>query len=267
MAVDVSILRNKGELVFSKLKKIIDFRNVFFGKKCDFSVGTTNKKMRDDWLERTLKKIPYGSRILDAGAGELRYKNLCGHLDYVSQDFAKYDGSGDSSGLQTGSWDSTKLDIVSDITAIPEPDKSFDAVMCVEVFEHIPSPTIAFKELVRILKLGGKLIITAPFCALTHFSPYFFHTGFSEYFYRYWAEEYGLNILDLQKNGNYFEYLAQELRRLPSIGKKYAGKSPEYWEMKAINAILPLLQELSGRDKGSEELLCYELCFLAEKKN
>ena len=33
-------------------------------------VGTKNQQNRDLWLERTLKKIPAGSRILDAGAGE-----------------------------------------------------------------------------------------------------------------------------------------------------------------------------------------------------
>ena len=107
--------------------------------------------------------MPVGSRILDAGAGELQYKPFCAHLDYVSQDFAQYDGQGNSVGLQTGTWDQTQLDIVSDITAIPEPDGSFDAIMCVEVLEHVPAPVDALNEFGRLLRLDGILIVTAPF--------------------------------------------------------------------------------------------------------
>lgn len=118
-------------------------------------VGTQNQSNREAWLEKTLKNIPSGSRILDAGAGELKYKPLCQHLNYVSQDFAQYNGEGDGKGLQTGAWDQTKLDIISDITAIPEPDGSFDAVMCIEVFEHLPEPIKAIKEFSRLLKGGG----------------------------------------------------------------------------------------------------------------
>ena len=77
------------------------------------------------------------------------------HLEYVSQDFGQYDGKGDDKGLQTKKWDNTKLDIVSDITDIPVPDSSFDAIMCIEVFEHIPYPISALEEFSRILKRGG----------------------------------------------------------------------------------------------------------------
>lgn len=67
-----------------------------------FEVGTHNQVAREAWLEKTLKRIPAGSRILDAGAGEQAYKRFCKHLNYVAQDFAKYDGRGNASGLQMG---------------------------------------------------------------------------------------------------------------------------------------------------------------------
>ena len=146
-------------------------------------VGTRNQEVREIWLQETLKKIPKDSRILDAGAGELKYKHFCSHLDYVSQDFAQYDGKGDGRGLHKGSWNQNSLDIISDITAIPEPDASFDAIICKDVFEHIPEPIKAIQEFARLLKRGGLLILTAPFCSLTHFAPYHFHTGFNRYFY------------------------------------------------------------------------------------
>ena len=228
--------------------------------------GRRNKADRDEWLQRTLSDIPAGRRILDAGAGELRYKPLCAHLDYVSQDFAQYDGRGDGVGLHGGNWDCSKVDITCDITRIPEPNASFDAVMCIEVLEHVPAPVEALRELVRVLRRDGTLVITAPFCALTHQSPYFFHTGFSRYFYEHWLGQMGVRIDDLTYNGNYFEYLGQELRRLPSVGKQYVGTTATTDETSALATVLKLLGRLSRGDHGSEQFLAYGLCIRGTKR-
>ncbi len=115
------------------------------------TVGTLNERNRVDWITKTLKRIPKGSKILDAGAGEQQFKKFCSHLKYVSQDFAKYNGKGDQKGLQTKIWDNSNLDIVSDITSIPRPNNSFDAILCTEVFEHLPDPSLAIKEFSRLL--------------------------------------------------------------------------------------------------------------------
>lgn len=228
--------------------------------------GASNLATRERWLEAALATIPPGHRILDAGAGELKYKKFCSHLDYVSQDFAQYDGAGDQRGLQTGTWDQTRLDIVSDITQIPEPDVSFDAVMCIEVLEHVPYPVDALRELARLLRPGGTLIVTAPFCAVTHFSPYFYQSGYSRYFYEYWLDQFDLDIVNMQWNGNFFEYLAQELRRLPMIAEKYAQDSLSDVEQMAAETVLGALARLSSRDQGSEQFLCFGLHILARKR-
>jgi ubiquinone/menaquinone biosynthesis C-methylase UbiE len=229
------------------------------------NIGTQNQFNREAWLEKTLKQIPAGSRILDAGAGELNYKKYCQHLNYVSQDFGQYDGTGDGAGLQTKTWDQTRLDIISDITSIPEPDGSFDAVMCIEVLEHVPYPVDALKEVSRLLRSGGYLVVTAPFNSLTHFAPYFFQTGFSRYFYQHWLEKFGFNILDLQENGNYFEYIAQELNRLPSVANRYSSEKLNCLEKKALDIVSHALGRFSAKDKGSSEFLCFGLHIFAQK--
>lgn len=230
-----------------------------------FSVGTTNESVRVAWIEKTLKKIPEGLTILDAGAGESQFKKYCSHLHYVSQDFGKYEGTGEI-GLQTGSWDNSKLDIVSDITAIPRPDASFDAVMCTEVFEHVPDAVAALTELNRLLKPGGYLLITAPFASLTHFAPYHFATGFNQFFYDHHLGNFGYTILDKQMNGNYFEFVAQEVRRIKRMAAQYAGTKINLIDRLFIQALLPTLQRLSKKGNKSSEMLCYGVHVFARKK-
>jgi len=231
-----------------------------------FNVGLDNESVRVAWLEKALKKIPVGSKILDAGAGELQFKKFCNHLEYVSQDFAQYDGSGDGSGLQTKTWDNSKLDIVSDITKIPEPDKSFDAIMCVEVFEYLPDPVSAIREFSRLMKVGGDLVITAPFCSLTHFSPYHFCSGFNRYFYEKNLSDNGFEIVEITANGNYFEYVAQELRRICFVAQQHSGlKGKKYFLKFLVYGLLFLLKKFSSKDRGSSELLCFGYHVIAKK--
>src|SRR5436190_1196786 len=230
-----------------------------------FTVGTTNESARVMWIEKTLKRIPEGLTILDAGAGELQFKKFCDHLKYISQDFGQYSGDGEI-GLQTGTWDNSKLDIVSDILSIPLPDNSVDAIMCTEVLEHIPDPIGAIKEFSRLVKPGGYLLTTAPFASLTHFAPYHFASGLSKFFYEKHLPENGFIIEDLQLNGNFFEFVAQETRRIKIVAEKYADKKINIFQKIIIHLNLLLLQNLSKKDKGSSELLCYGIHVFARRK-
>jgi ubiquinone/menaquinone biosynthesis C-methylase UbiE len=220
-------------------------------------VGTTNEAARRDWLGETLKAIPAGWRILDAGAGEQQYRKFCGHLKYVSQDFAQYQPAADSRGMQMGSWDYGKLDLICDVTAIPEPDASFDAIMCTEVFEHIPDPVSAMREFARLLRPGGMLIVTAPVSSLTHFAPHYYANGFSRFYYEKHLGELGFDIVEMTPNGNYFEYLAQEIRRISQVSSRYAGIVPTAEEKGAMRQVLGFLQQASAKGAASAELLCF----------
>jgi SAM-dependent methyltransferase len=227
-------------------------------------VGTHNAETRDAWVRAQLATLPAGGRLLDAGAGERRYQPDCARLRYVSQDFAQYDGQGDGRGLQTGRWQAASVDLVCDIAAIPAPDASFDAVLCTEVLEHAPEPVAVLRELARLLRPGGVLLLTAPFAALTHFAPYFYHTGLSRYFYEHWLPRLGLTIEEVAANGNFFEYLGQELRRLGDVARRWtpdrAGPPTA-----AVNELLCWLDTQSAADCGSHELLAFGLHVRARK--
>jgi len=49
-----------------------------------------------------------------------------------------------------------------DLTIIPYPDHSFDAIYCSHVLEHIPDDRAAMKELLRVLRPGGWAILQVP---------------------------------------------------------------------------------------------------------
>ena len=233
-------------------------------KKLAPEFGGDNQQNREAWLIKVLSAIPPGSRILDAGAGELRNKKYCTHLQYVSQDLCAYHGNGDGTGLQTGTWDTGQIDIISNITSIPLPDNSFDAILCSEVLEHIPDPTLAIDEFSRLLKKNGTLILTVPFCSLTHFAPYHFVSGLNRYWYIEHLQQKRFDIIELSTNGDWFRFLAQEVRRLPVIMDQY-GNGFTWLGLLVSYLFTKYLASVSRKCLGTEALLCYGYHCLARK--
>jgi SAM-dependent methyltransferase len=208
-----------------------------------------NSENRRDWLKNVLAELPKHSRILDAGAGELRNRCYCEHLDYVSQDF----------------WDTSKIDLVCDITNIPEPDASFDAILCSEVLEHIPQPSEALDEFQRLLKPGGALILTAPFASLVHFAPYHFCTGFSRYWYEHHLPKRGLKIEHLTANGDWFSYIQQEITRLGPLARERGDVA---WPFAYILVFLSRIyfKLRSNKEISSADLACFGWHCIAVKE-
>lgn len=226
-----------------------------------------NELRRQEWLKSVLTGLPKGWRILDAGAGELKNKQHCLGLDYVSQDFCQYEGQAASSisqGLPDERWDTRRIDLVSDITNIPAPDASFDAILCSEVLEHVPEPTHALDEFLRLLRPGGKLILTAPFASLVHMAPYHFASGFSRYWYEFHLPARGFEIELLVANGDWFSFLEQELRRLGATERRYGGWS---WPFAYVTSLLGVAYlKLRSNKRRAEDLACLGWHCVAVKK-
>ena len=245
----------------------MNMKNIF--KSYINNIGGNNASLRDEWVRNKLSDMSEGQKILDVGAGEGRYRKYTAHLEYVAQDFNGYDGEGNGSGLHTGTWDCSAVNIVSDITDIPVSDSSFDIVLCTEVLEHVPDPRAAINEMVRVLKPGGKLIVTAPFCSLTHFSPYHFCTGFNKYFYMNMMESGGCSIEEIQPSGDWFDYVSQEVRRLPSVVGSYTDRSVGIFDKLLIGLVLLRMNFYKKKqlNMSSSELLTYGYHLVATKNS
>lgn len=221
---------------------------------------------REEFVKRELLSVQQNSKILDVGAGEQRYKKYCTHLEYTSQDFCEYTGGGNGSALQNEKWDVSKIDIVSDIIEIPVESHSFDVILCTEVFEHIPDPISALKEFSRILKPGGKLILSAPFCSLTHMAPYHYYAGFNKYWYEYFMKENEFEIVSIESNGNFFEFIMQEIFRCNSVHREYFGEPLNIFWLGISYLLGRKMNRISKRVNKSDELLCFGYHVVSIKK-
>lgn len=112
-------------------------------------------------------RLHAGMRLLDAGCGGGRH--LCepfrtpgidvAGVDLNRSDLCKARGYLSlMAGEASGRW----VVAQADVTKLPFADGSFDVVVCSEVLEHIQDNLAAVRELVRVLKPGGDLVVTVP---------------------------------------------------------------------------------------------------------
>jgi ubiquinone/menaquinone biosynthesis C-methylase UbiE len=223
-----------------------------------------NEVSRKKWVANNLESLEKGLKLLDAGCGSQRYRKYCNHLDYKSQDFAQYDGVGDGSGLQNKDWKYGDLDYIGNIWDIQEKDNSFDAILCTEVLEHIPYPNETIKEFSRLLNQDGVLIITAPFASLPHMTPHYYYSGFYKQWYINIAKENNMKVTEMVENGNSYDFVAQELNRLPDYSKNKVIRFllKVYFRFSTIL----LLNFLSKKDTKSQEFLTFGYHVIMKKK-
>lgn len=63
------------------------------------------------------------------------------------------------------------IDARANAIELPFPDEVFSVVVCTEVLEHTQTPELVLSELRRILKPGGKLLLSVPFAYPIHYAP------------------------------------------------------------------------------------------------
>ena len=197
-----------------------------------------NQYSRNEWVASKACKIPKGSFVLDVGAGAGPYRSLFSHCVYKTQDFGKAPSL-------IGKY--TILDYESEITSIPVSDESFDVILCTEVIEHIPEPFLAIKEMARILKNNGMLLLTAPLGSFIHQKPYHFYSGFTPYWYKEFLPKAGFEIISIESNRGFFSLFGQEAIRFSTfLDPRRTIHTKIYWPLLTFLWIitLPILRFL-----------------------
>jgi len=101
-------------------------------------------------------------KLLDFGCGSKPYEKLFKN----SNNYVGVEVSGNKENL--------KSDIYYTGIALPFADNTFDSILCTEVLEHVEQLDDVMIELYRVLKPGGRMIVTSPFICIEHEMPYDF---------------------------------------------------------------------------------------------
>ena len=177
-----------------------------------FSFNNVN---RDEWVRKQAKTISSGAIVLDVGAGSCPYREFFSHCVYRTQDFAQLEPDK----LRHGNYG--KIDYVCDASHIPVPNESFDIVLCTEMLEHVPEPIEVIAEFARILKPGGKIILTAPLGSGIHQEPYHYYGGYTPYWYEKFLSEKGFSRILIEANAGFFKFYSQESLRFLQLSKPF----------------------------------------------
>jgi SAM-dependent methyltransferase len=106
-----------------------------------------------------------------------------------------------------------KPDVKAQAERLPFRGGSFDAVVCSELLEHVPSPPLVLAEIHRLLKEQGTLLICVPFLNRIHADPY----DYGRYTDYYWLEaldKSGFGDIRIEKQGLFWSVLVDMLRDL-----------------------------------------------------
>jgi SAM-dependent methyltransferase len=156
--------------------------------------------MIEDSVARFAVDLPGRSRVLDAGAGEGRYREYFEGHRYTGVDLAV----GDSK------WNYSNLDAVADLNTLPFPAATFDAAVNIVTLEHLRDPALALNEIARVLKPGGALLLVAPLEWEEHQEPHDFFR-YTKFGLQLLLERAGFGSLELSPAGGYFRLLSRRL--------------------------------------------------------
>jgi SAM-dependent methyltransferase len=137
-------------------------------------------------------------RVLDFGAGSAPYRDLIGCDEYVTVDI---DSGGHPSSRKVAA-------VYYDGHSLPFASAHFDFILCSEVLEHVFNPDEVLAELQRVLKPGGRILVTVPFVWEEHECPYDF-ARYSSFGLPYLLERHGFATERSEKTSGYLATLFQ----------------------------------------------------------
>ncbi len=138
-------------------------------------------------------------QLLDFGCGEKPYQSLFTQVsNYLGVD---YDSEGHNHTNEN-------IDVYYNGVTLPFESARFDSIFTSEVFEHVFTLPQILPELNRVLKPGGKILITCPFVWEEHEVP-IDYARYSRFALQDMLEKNGFTVLISDKSGHFMSALHQ----------------------------------------------------------
>ncbi len=192
------------------------------------------------WLEHELRtfaaSLSNNSLVLDAGAGDQRYRPLFRHCRYESADFEQIDKS------------YTASTHVCDLASIPVDDDRYEAIVFTQVMEHLPEPVSVLRELLRVSQPGALLFCSVPMHYQEHEQPYDFFR-YTQFGLRHVLESAGWDVGEVRQLDGYLSVAAHHLaymkQHLPRHRRDYGPGLHGALAFAATCLCRPLLKRLA----------------------
>ena len=112
------------------------------------------------WMTEELRDLPNTSPVIEVGCGDASFTTeLAKHFSRVTA----IDISAGQIAENAARWPAITF-LQHDVSErFPFADGTFEVVWCSEVLEHLFDPAFALREMHRILRAGGRLLVTVPY--------------------------------------------------------------------------------------------------------
>jgi SAM-dependent methyltransferase len=152
--------------------------------------------INNNLIERSIAWLApeLGGELLDVGCGQRPYASYFAHAK--KQRACDFDGK------------RGPVDFVCPADQVPLPDASLDSILCTEVLEHVPDPDAVWSEFRRLLRPGGKVLLTTPMYWPPHELPHDFYR-YPEHGLRRLANNAGFEVMKLIPRGGVWALLGQ----------------------------------------------------------
>lgn len=125
-----------------------------------------SKRWEYPWALERARPAP-GARVLDAGAGAsvlpLHLASRGCRVVAVDVDLDPLTARALTEGHRNGASGGSLRYLTADLAELPFAEGAYDAVFCISVIEHCSRPRAVLRELRRVLRPGGRLLLTTDY--------------------------------------------------------------------------------------------------------